>query len=82
MPARNRKSTVCSEEDLFASLSNTNERRTIKRKPQARYVEENNYQIEMMRRDSDCLGDLSPEKKENVRSIGFKKSKDGRRDLS
>ena len=78
MPFRNRKTSVCSDEDLFAPIANANTTSVRRRRrPQVRFIEERNYEIEMMHRDEDCLADLSPEKKENIRRAGFKKKGKG-----
>ena len=75
MPARNRKNTICSESELFVPLTNTDPRGVHRRRPQPRFIEETDYKIEMMLKDGDCLADLSPQKKENIRKGGFKKEK-------
>ena len=76
MSLRNRKNTICSELDLFAPISNIPQRTKPRKRLQGRYIEERNYTLELMKRDEDCLGDLSPTKKERVREVGFKKNKD------
>ena len=77
MPSKNRKTSICSEHDLFVPLTNSDPSGVSRRRPQAKYIEESNYKIEMMHKDEDCLADLSPQKKENIRTLGFKKEKEG-----
>ena len=76
MSFRNRKNTIHTEEDLFVQINNIPQRRKPKKRPTRKYIEERNYTLELMNRDEDCLGDLSPTKKERVRKAGFKKNKD------